>query len=258
VLKISYVKLTFLNLCTVAPNPIRAEPMSPACSSKATHAVNIIFSKLTLPFKGDTRRYQAHNGVQCPMTLFYFILDTSCDLWQCMKRVDFCIVCQQAYALQPQFHLPQKASSLSQVIYVLIILPFQTLRVHTRGGRCCLWMPFFNIGHWLHLQCFAASPDCDRFMLTWLCEEVPNRGLLSLQKRRERLVRCQKKVGNVWHDAVDFTLALAPSSDRLNAAVWEPEGSASTTRKDHSKAKKSWFRSLLLLQQTWLDLLRHM
>lgn len=26
---------TFLNLCTVAPNPMRAEPMSPACSVKA-------------------------------------------------------------------------------------------------------------------------------------------------------------------------------------------------------------------------------
>ena len=65
------------------------------------------------------------------MTLFYFILDTSCDLWQCMKKVDLFTSCQQAYALQPQIHLPQKASSLSQVIYVLIILPFQTLRIQT-------------------------------------------------------------------------------------------------------------------------------
>lgn len=67
------------------------------------------------------------------MTLFYFILDTSCNLWQCMEKVDLFISRQQANALQPQTHLPEKASSLSQVIYVLIILPFQTLRVHTGG-----------------------------------------------------------------------------------------------------------------------------
>ncbi len=55
VLKTSSAKLTFLNLCTVAPNPIRADPMSPACSSRAMHSVHMIFSKVKLQFKGNPK-----------------------------------------------------------------------------------------------------------------------------------------------------------------------------------------------------------